>query len=175
MNSSVMTEFQQLHSETLESLHSRYHTMVLRTAYLILADWGHAEDVAQEVWMRVNRALMRFDPDRGAWSTWLHHITVNCCLSTRKRLSRWLGEQLRPETEQPQATTLDNLLRSEEEQVIWNAIGNLSLKLRSVIVLRYFHDLSYEQIAAILECPIGTVRSRLHTAHAQLRNHLEDV
>jgi RNA polymerase sigma-70 factor (ECF subfamily) len=160
---------------SLEHLFARYNPLVVRTAYLLLGDWMEAEDVAQEVWIQVGRQQDRYDPQRGAWSTWLHKITVNRCLNTRRRLARWITGALAADIPAEQPPPLHSLIQDEEHRRIWRAVETLSRKLRPVVVLRYFHNLSYEQIADVLECPIGTVRSRLHAANAQLRARLGDL
>ncbi|HEY1012936.1 MAG TPA: sigma-70 family RNA polymerase sigma factor [Herpetosiphonaceae bacterium] len=159
--------------ESVEQLFARYNALVLRTAYLVLGDWMQAEDVAQDVWLHVGQRLGDYDPARGAWTTWLHRITVNRCLNARRRLARWLLGGAQGGSAEP--PPLQAALRGEEQRRIWQAVGGLSLKLRAAVVLRYFHDLSYEQIAEALGCPVGTVRSRLHAANAQLRAALGDL
>ncbi|HYF66086.1 MAG TPA: sigma-70 family RNA polymerase sigma factor [Herpetosiphonaceae bacterium] len=159
----------------LEQLFARYNPLVVRTAYLLLGDWMEAEDVAQEVWIQVGRHQGRYDPQRGAWTTWLHKITVNRCLNTRRRLRRWISGALAADLPADLPPPLQALIKDEEQRRIWRAVEGLSRKLRPVVVLRYFHNLSYEQIAEVLECPIGTVRSRLHAANAQLRATLGDL
>ena len=156
---------------SLERLFVRYNPMVVRTAYLLLSDWMEAEDIAQDVWIHVGAQHARYDPQRGAWTTWLHQITVNRCLNRRRRLARWISGALSPDIPASQPPPLHTLIEHEEQRRIWRAVETLSPKLRAVVVLRYFHNLSYEQTATVLECPIGTVRSRLHAATAQLRAH----
>ena len=162
------------------ALYQRYGALVYRTAYLMLGDAGRAEELTQDVFMRLHRRLDQYSAERGAFSTWLYSITVNACLNARRR--PWLGwlsldrahaDGLDSAADQQ---PLDLALRGEEQRRIWRAVQQLPLKLRAVIVLRYYHDLSYDEIASALGCPIGTVRSRLHAAHARLRGELaEDV
>jgi len=165
-------------AQEIDRLYQRYSALVLRTAYLILGSWEEAEDLAQEVWILVARHWGRYQAERGAWSTWVHQITVNRCLSARRRWSRWRyrEDQLHGAADQParQRSPLDALLDHEQQQQIWASIHHLPLKLRVVVVLRYYHDLSYEEIARIVDCPLGTVRSRLHTAHGRLRAALKE-
>ena len=68
---------------------------------------------------------------------------------------------------------LELALRGEEQRRIWRAVQQLPIKLRAAVVLRYYHDLSYEELAQALACPVGTVRSRLHAAHTKLRTDLD--
>lgn len=157
------------------ALYERYRALVLRTAYLLLGDWAEAEDVAQEVWLAVDRHRAAYRPELGAWTTWLHRITVNRALNVRRRLRRWVATPAA--TDEPVddgPLPLDAVLRDERGRTLWAAVQSLPAKQRAAIVLRYYHDLSYEEIATVLDCPIGTVRSRLHTAHARLRETLKE-
>jgi RNA polymerase sigma-70 factor (ECF subfamily) len=162
--------------QALERLYQRHQAMVLRTAYLILGSWEQAEDVAQEVWARLARSTGSYRAEQGTWSTWIHQITVNRCLTVRRRV-RALVTRERPlpegvELPSGRASPLEALLRQEEQRRVWAAVLGLPLKLRAAIVLRYYHDLSYEEIAQVLGCALGTVRSRLHAAHQKLRGTL---
>lgn len=166
-------------TESFAALYQRYETRVFRTAYLILGDAGRAEEITQDVFVQVYQQLKEYRPDRGAFSTWLQRITVNLCLNSRRRkvlawfsLDRAHAEQM--DLDATAQLPIEQVLRSEEQQRTWQAIQSLSLHLRTVVVLRYHQDLSYEEIAQVLACPIGTVRSRLHTAHARLRLLLEE-
>jgi RNA polymerase sigma-70 factor (ECF subfamily) len=72
------------------------------------------------------------------------------------------------------SSPLEAALLGDEQRQIWQAIQQLSIKLRSVVILRYYHNLPYNDIANVLQCPIGTVRSRLNAAHVQLQRQLEE-
>ena len=166
-------------TEAWAGLYRRYSCMVFRTAYLLLGDRQRAEELTQDVWVQVYRNLHTFSPERGAFTTWLHRITVNLCSNTRRqRLLRWLsldrGELDREALPASTPAVLETILRGEEQREVWQAVQRLPLKLRAAVVLRYYQDLSYEEIAQALSCPIGTVRSRLAAAHARLREVLED-
>jgi RNA polymerase sigma-70 factor (ECF subfamily) len=164
--------------EAFAALYQRYGALVYRTAYLLLGDVGEAEELTQDVFVRLQGSLARYHPDRGAFSTWLHAITVHACLNARRRLWRWLSlDRARAEGIDLPARDLpppELALRGEEQRRIWHAVQRLPIKLRAAVVLRYYHDLSYEELAQALACPIGTVRSRLHAAHARLRADLEE-
>lgn len=164
--------------DAFAALYERYGALVYRTAFLMLGDVGHAEELTQDVFTRLYRRLDEYKPERGAFTTWLHSITVNACLNARRRWLAWLsldraythGFDLSDERQ-----SLDLALRNEEQRRIWRAVQQLPFKLRAVVVLRYYHDLSYAELATALGCPIGTVRSRLHAAHARLREALEEA
>ena len=166
--------------EAFAALYQHYGALVYRTACLMLGDAGRAEELTQDIFVRLHSRLNQYHPDRGAFTTWLHSITVNACLNARRRrllawfsLDRASADGL--ELQDDRLPPLNLALRGEEQCRIWQAIQRLPLKLRAAVVLRYYHDLSYEELAQALGCPIGTVRSRLHTAHARLRSELEEL
>jgi len=154
--------------EAFAALFERYKNLVYRSAYLMLGNRGDAEDVLQEVFVQVYRSLTSYDPQRAAFSTWLHRVTINRCLNHRRRrspLSVPLEETL---------VTVDLYAgRQEEDEAAWQAVSALSEKLRAVVVLRYYWELSYAEIAQILEIPLGTVKSRLDLAFKLLRRALQ--
>lgn len=159
------------------ALYQQYSALVLRTAYLLLGEYALAEDATQEVFVAVHRHLGQYRPERGAFATWLHRITVNHCTGLRYRWRWWFTMSSLASNEHqpsPAVSPLEAALLSDEQRRIWQAVQHLSMKLRSVVILRYYHNLPYSDIANILGCPIGTVRSRLNAAHVQLQRHLED-
>ena len=129
--------------------------------------------------MQVYRKLGDYRSERGAFSTWLHRITVNACLNARRRrlfprlsLDRVDAAGLLPPAGMP--APLELALRNEQQRRVLHALQRLPITLRTVVVLRYYRHLSYKEIAQVLDCPVGTVRSRLHTAHERLRSELEE-
>lgn len=154
-------------------LFEQYKNLVYKTAYLMLGDPADAEDALQEVFLQVHRSLSSFEPSRAAFTTWLHRVTVNYCLNRRRKRRLW---PLSLDTT-PGMLLRDRSLPYEdrlgEEESMQQALGNLSQKLRAVVVLRYYWDLSHAEIAQILEIPLGTVKSRLDLAIKTLRTLLE--
>jgi len=164
--------------EDFETVFRQYRDMVFKTAYLILADAQKAEDVLQEVFIKVHKSLETFDSRRGRLSTWLYRITVNQCISERRtrHLPSVSLENLREEGFDLAAADCrrpdDLALRQEESEKIQQAMKALDRKHRAVLVLRYFDDLSYDELAQALDIPLGTVKSRLNTAIRILREEL---
>ncbi len=155
--------------QAFESLFEQYKNLVYKTAYLILDDSGEAEDALQEVFLLVHKSLSSFDSRKGAFTTWLHRITVNYCLNHRpKRYHSSLEDVFpTPSTDFPGA-------QLAEEDAIWQATRSLSDKQQAVVILRYYWDLPYAEIARILEIPLGTVKSRLDLALKTLRKIVEE-
>ena len=125
------------------------------------------EDLRQETWMRVVRAAERFAPDR-RFSTWLFAIALNLCRDwNRRRPAPTLAPDaveraLDDGDGQAGAPTSDARLEAQR------LLGELPENLRSAVVLRYYHDMSEEQMAEVLDIPRGTVKSRLHHAVRKL-------
>jgi RNA polymerase sigma-70 factor (ECF subfamily) len=158
-----------------------HYALVHNTAHRILGDQLAAEDATQTAFVRAYRSLDRF---RGgaAFSTWLYRIVSNVCLDMlRSRKNDTVGleitheddddtEQrpLRDDTAEPSAT----IEREERQQIVHRAIAELSDDHRVVLVLCDIMGLSYEEIAEILDMPIGTVKSRLNRARLALKDIL---
>ena len=119
------------------------------------------EDLYQETWMRVMRHADRFDRAR-RFSTWLFQIAVNLCRDWHRRRGPELLE------ESFVAAPATTLARAEAGLDTARLLARLPEPQREVVVLRYYHDLSEEQVAEVLGCPRGTVKSRMHNALAKL-------
>jgi len=158
-----------------EELVMTYQHRVFGVALRMLGNAAEAEEVAQEAFVRAHRALGAFRGD-AKLSTWLYAITSRLCLnrlaSGERRLVRQ-GEDalLRLSDAGPRPDAA--LERRELEAALGRAIGELPEDRRIVVVLRDLEGLSYEEIAEVLELPLGTVRSRLHRARADLKEKLE--
>ena len=173
-----------------EELLERYQGRVFR---LVRRMWARerqtAEDLCQEVFLRVYRGIPKFQGDC-AFSTWVHRITVNVCISemrsraTLKRNRMTLsihaplggengedGRYIEPVAKQLEPA--EEVARRELFQACRNAIDSLPSLWRVILTMRDIEGQSYEEIAAVLDLPIGTVRSRLHRARARVRDLLE--
>ena len=158
-----------------EELVTMYQHRVFGVALRMLGSAAEAQDAAQEAFLRAHRGLAGFRGD-AKLSTWLYAITSRLCLnrlaSGERRLVRH-GEEtllrLADEGRQPDAA----LERSELEAALHRAIAELPEERRIVVVLRDLEGLSYEEIAKVLDLELGTVRSRLHRARADLKDKLE--
>lgn len=170
----------QIELNKFEAIYHRYKNMVFRLAYLTLGDAQEAEDAMQEVFIKVYRSWGSFDPEKGHLNSWLHRITINQCISRRRRksLPSFSLERLQKEgLDLPDTTPQhpeDLLIKQEESKRIQKAMSLLDMKHRAIIALRYFDNLSYNEIAQTLEIPLGTVKSRINTAIKALRRELVD-
>ncbi|HEY0076368.1 MAG TPA: sigma-70 family RNA polymerase sigma factor [Abditibacteriaceae bacterium] len=167
--------------EAFDDLMARHQNRVFSLCLWLLRDHDAASDAAQETFIRAFRAIGNF---RGecAVSTWLHRIAVNVAgdsATRRKRAAKPLSELETDDSPAPEAVAplrenpLETLARNERQQAVRKALDELSEHHRTVLVLFDIQGHSYEDIAQVLELPIGTVKSRLNRARAALRERLE--
>lgn len=160
--------------QAFEALMDRYYDRIDRLALRLIGDGGVAEEIAQEAFVRAYRGLPRF---RGAASvhTWLYRITVNLCLTHLRRRTRPV---VPPDAETAASVGADPASRLEAEQrraLVREVVDALPAHYRIVIVLSSVEELSYQEIASLLEIPVGTVKSRINSAKRLLREELRPM
>jgi RNA polymerase sigma-70 factor (ECF subfamily) len=169
--------------DAFELLVKTYQNKIINIAYGMLADREDAYDVAQEVFVKLYRKIGSFT-GAAALDTWIYRITVNASLDElrkRGRRVRTVPIALKIDDEEEydlpiadeKASPENIALSNERRREILGAVSKLSEKYRSVLILREFEDLEYEQIAQVLGISVGTVKSRLSRARENLRNLLE--
>ena len=140
-------------------------------ATLILRDSDRAQDAVQDAlvsaWRDV-RALR--DPD--AWGAWLHRLTVWACYRVAKKERRRNLVELHVVPDPEPAHAFDAVMAFANRDMIERLMGDLSIDHRAVIVLRFYLDLPVEEVAQILDIPIGTVKSRIHRGLGALRESM---
>ena len=151
----------------------KYQHKIIGLVGRYVYDQHEAMDIAQEAFIKAYRALPRFRGD-SAFYTWLYRIAINTAknhLVSRSRRTPDVdidvadaeyfdgGDELR-ELENPE----NSLFRDELESVLKKALDQLPQDLRAALTLREFDGMSYEDIAAVMDCPVGTVRSRIFRA-----------
>jgi RNA polymerase sigma-70 factor (ECF subfamily) len=144
---------------------------LLRIAYRILGNWADAEDVAQEVFLRLHRHGLKFRND-AALGTWLYRVTVNACIDRKRRIRQ--TDEL-PESYATNASAETELLRREHKRLLMSALANLPIKERAAVVLREIEGLTTIEVAAILGSTEGTVRSQVSKAITKLRTFLDNA
>jgi RNA polymerase sigma-70 factor (ECF subfamily) len=158
-----------------ETLVRAHQHRVYGVALRMLGDAAEAEDVAQEAFLRAHRALPGFRGEARV-STWLYAITARLCLTRLgggERRRRQDGEALLAGVVDTAPGPDRALERDELEEALHRAIAGLPEDRRIVVLLRDVEGLDYQEIAEILDVPIGTVRSRLHRARLDLKEKLE--
>jgi RNA polymerase sigma-70 factor (ECF subfamily) len=140
-------------------------------ATLILRDSDRAQDAVQEAlvsaWKDV-RALR--DPD--AWEAWLHRLTVWACYRVARKEKRRSLVELHVVPDPEPATPFDAAAAFADRDLVEHLLNDLSLDQRAAIVLRFYLDLQVEEVAQILDIPIGTAKSRIHYGVGALRASL---
>lgn len=158
-------------AEALDQLVRRYGEKLYLHAWYILHDAAEARDVAQEVFIRALREPRLFEPEFRI-QAWLYRVTRNLCFNLtrdRRRRDRILSGRL--PTEAPRVDPLDRVFDGERQGELLAAVDLLSADHRDILLLRYYEDLSYAEIADRLGIKLGTVMSRLSRA----RGRLEEV
>ncbi len=150
-----------------------YQGPVYNLAYRMLGNRGEAEEAAQEAFIRAYTRLDTYDPAR-KFSTWMLSITSNYCvdlLRKRRALLLSLDQPLPPHpalmsdrAENPEAQAAD----SEREAMVQALLETLPEDYRQTVVLRYWYDLSYEEIAEVMDTSVSAIKSRLFRARRQL-------
>src|ERR1700726_1777534 len=160
---------------TWEEVVRAHSARVYRLAYRLTGNKHDAEDLTQEVFVRVFRSLASYTP--GTFEGWLHRITTNLFLDTARRRQRirfeGLGDEIAhrlPGSEPTPAEAFDDTHLDNDVQA---ALKALPPEYRAAVVLCDIEGFSYEEIAATLGVKLGTVRSRIHRGRAQLRTALE--
>jgi len=150
------------------------HSDAIRN-YLIrfMPDRDDAEDILQEVFIRAFGNLDRFDPRRGRFRSWLFRIAANLSLNELKRRERAaIREECAAEDLLPGGDDGRESERSLERRLLHGALQTLSDAERQLILLNYYHDLTYREIAETLGIPLGTVKSRMYCGVMRLRKIL---
>ena len=175
MNSNELADIQAArHGDTLAftRLVEAYQRPVYNLAYRMLGDSAEAEEAAQEAFLRAYTQLSTFQP-RYKFSSWLLSIASHYCIDLlRRRRLTWLSiedEEAPAEalvTEEPGPE--DTMLHKEQETTVRKMLSTLPPDYRLPVVLRYWHDLSYEEIAEATHSTVSAVKSRLFRARAML-------
>lgn len=170
-----------------EQLVLKHQKRVFNIVYRFLGDYEEAKDLTQEVFIRVYKAIKGFRKE-AQFSTWVYYITCNTC---RNKLRQWktrpmvesLDKPLETDENEINITIPDTTIKQPDEALeqkeiqtkVQQAIQTLSEDHKTVIILRDIQNLSYEEIAQVLNCSLGTVKSRLARARLALKDKLKEV
>jgi RNA polymerase sigma-70 factor (ECF subfamily) len=158
----------------------RYQRRVVGVALAVVHNQDDAIELAQETFVRAYENLGKFE-SRSSFSTWLYRIAANLAIDFRRREGRHTvlhGEEAENELQRMPSHSGDSFnetARGELSQRIRDALKELTPEHRAVILLREVEGLSYDEISEVLQCPRGTVMSRLHYARSRLRGILKDL
>jgi len=158
----------------------RYQDRLYNTVYRLVENPDDALDVVQDAFLNAYQSLDGFKGD-SLFFTWLYRIAVNTAISHRRKqrvllnidVDRNGGPGVQPLDDSAYSRPGEGLERAEQEQRVQRALARLSPEHRAVLVLKDMEGQKYEAMAEILGVPVGTIRSRLHRARAELRELLE--
>jgi RNA polymerase sigma-70 factor (ECF subfamily) len=160
----LVRRVQEGQEEAFAQLMRRHERRVYNLAYRMLGNAEEAQDAAQETFLSCFRNLAKFRGD-AAFSTWLHRIAANVCFDELRKRSRGPVEAIRFHEPIPAPDHGDQTATSIDVQ---RALLDVSPEFRAVLILHEIQDVPVEEIAAALELPVGTVKSRLHRGRVAL-------
>jgi RNA polymerase sigma-70 factor, ECF subfamily len=180
----LVSEYLSGQSRAFDAIVDRYQTRLLNFIYRTVGDRERAEDLVQEVFIRVHRHLARFDSSK-KFSTWIYTIASNLAKNELRNRSRnplvlfqaitqgWEDEE-RPLEFEDTSSRPDDLFRKRHvRSLVENTVAQLPEHHRQVFVLRELEGRSYEEIAEITHCNLGTVKSRLNRARSSFAEIIE--
>lgn len=170
--------------QAFADLVERHKGRVYRTLFQVVGDEEDAQDLSQEVFLKVYRSLAGYRGD-AAFTTWLHRLTLNLAfdwLRARKRRPLQVPLEPPPEHDERPALTLvspddgpeGSTMRQERVRQVQQAIRELPPDYREVVLLHHFHHMSYQQIAERIGAPVRTVETRLYRARHLLKRMLAE-
>ncbi|MDG6348738.1 RNA polymerase sigma factor RpoE [Luteimonas sp. 8-5] len=184
MDRELVQRVQDGDSAAFDLLVRKYQHRIVALIGRYVADWSECQDVAQEAFLRAYRAIGSFRGD-AQFYTWLHRIAVNTAKNHLVASNRRppTGDIDVADAEQYDAgirlrdndTPERELMRQQMEQTVMRAVEALPEELRTAITLREVEGMSYEEIAEKMDCPIGTVRSRIFRAREAIDQELRPL
>jgi len=172
-----------------EDLVKQQNRRIYNICYRFTGSSSDAEDLTQEVFIRLYRTMASYEPDRGSFNTWLTTLTRNMLVDhfRRTRQERMtdsidaapaadenaptLAERIEDEAPSPQS----RLASKETQKIVQQALQKVSPDLREAVILRDLQDMDYKEIAAALKVPEGTVKSRINRGRAELARLLSRI
>lgn len=161
-----------------------YQRQVINLAYGMLSDTEDATDAAQEVFIKVYRNIDRFE-GKSSLSTWIYRITSNVCKDFLRKRTRTIqsisiyesseDDDDRPmEIKDSSPTPQEHMEITETQREVRKALDELPEEYKLVIVMYDLEGLSYDEISNVLQCPVGTIKSRLNRARKALKKNLSE-
>lgn len=175
----LIRQCQEGNRQAFMELVKAYQSMVFAVLYRLLQDKEEIEDVAQEVWVKVYQSIRKLKSP-AAFRSWLHRIVVNAFRDRMRQKGNHIafsldddlrmedGDSIQMELEAPGLLPEEELLRTEWQEHLEEAIRELPPSHRAVIVMREIQGMSYEEIAYAMDISLGTVKSRIARAREKL-------
>jgi len=152
----------------------RYKARIFHTTLRILGNREDAEEASQDTFVRAYRGLENFRED-ATFSTWIYRICVNTCLNLLESRKRFKAQDIdnTPAEDLPYIESPENNFEEADLQArVFSVMANLPAKYRTILVLYHIQHLAYQEIAAIMQMPMGSVKTHLFRARALLREQV---
>jgi len=181
-DATLMVAFQQGDTVAFDQLLDKYHKPIVNFIYKIVNNSAEAEELAQEVFLRIFRARQRYEP-RARFAAWIYRIAVNLSLkevARKRRMRFWRPtdhtreEALAPEEifSDPRPDAEHRLISAELGKAVRKAIQSLPKNERIALVLRRYQELSYKEIAEIMQCTEAAVKTYIHRSKLHVRERI---
>jgi RNA polymerase sigma-70 factor, ECF subfamily len=162
-------------ADAFEVLVRRHQKAIFNLVYRMLGDYDEAAEVSQETFLSAYRSIGQFRGDAN-FSTWLYRIAINHASTRRRGLAKWQQRTVPLDTTEPvnerEPDPADIVERKEVQELVQKALNSLEASDAMIILLKDLQDVPYEEVARVLDVPVGTVKSRLHRARKALRSRL---
>lgn len=181
-DAALMVAFQQGNNEAFDQLLDKYHRRIVNFIYKIVNNSAEAEELAQEVFLRIYRARGTYEPT-AHFAAWIYRIATNLSLKEagkRNRLLFWRRDRNSHDStaveqdaiEDPLPDAEHKLIAAETGRVIRRAIRSLPPRERTALVLRRYEELSYKEIAEIMQCTEAAVKTYIHRGKLHVRDSI---
>ena len=191
LDDELMQQCQQGNMEAFDLIVRRNQVPLVNFIARFLGDSDSAEDLAQETFVRMFKAIKRYKSGAAKFSTWMYHIASNLCkneLRNRGRRGRFFVDSVATDSSSGSEPTEEDLIatapahvslqpvnqleQKEREHAVQSAISELPERYRLPLILRDLQELSYEEISETLTLPLGTTKSRINRARLMLKDKL---
>ena len=161
--------------DAFELLVHRHQKTIFNLLYRMLGDYDEAAEISQEAFLSAYRSIRQFRGDAN-FSTWLYRIALNHASTRRRSLTKWQQRTVAIETtelaSEGELDPAETMEQKEIEEQVQNALNGLEPDDATIILLKDLQDVPYEEVARVLQVPVGTVKSRLHRARRALKARL---
>jgi RNA polymerase sigma factor (sigma-70 family) len=167
-DSDLMQLIQAGDAAQLAQLFERHHLALFRYLYRLTRNRALSEDLTQEVFLRVLKYAAAYNPSLG-FRGWIYGMARNACHDARHKVRGEVGDTDMNQFQSSDPFPEERLTQRENTRLLQEALNRLPAEKREVLELSRFQDLRYEEIAAMLQCEVGTVKVRVYRALKELR------